>query len=342
MSGDADSAIYITGLPTGCDDDKLKEIFSKYGTVVSNKVLPPQPMRTGTAGIVSMESAEKAKWVVDNVDGTVPDGLTGPIEIKHKNKGWKSWGDDQNDGTVYISGLPEGFDDDKVKEFFEKYGPVKSAKALRPRPDKTDVAAIVSMVSVEQAKTLIENVSGTVPAGLTEPITIKAKLPSQNWDQGWGGKGGFGGGNMNPFAMMQMLYMGQQKGMGGKGWGGGGGMMGGGYGGGKGGFGGGMGGFGGKGWGGGKGSGLSNFPSDKKVWVGGLPEDVTFRELLEHFGGQGAAKFATVMKGKGAGTGGVAFGSAEEAVAAVARLNGSSLKGATIVVDVWTKKEADA
>merc|ERR1719428_1934659 len=83
--------------------------------------------------------------------------------------------------------------------------------------------------------------------------------------------------------------------------------------------------------------GLSTFPAEKKVWIGNLPEEgVTFRELQAHFPG---CKFATVMKGKGAGTGGVAFGTPEEATAAIQTLNGSVLAGATLVVDVWTKKE---
>merc|ERR1719223_1998854 len=92
---------------------------------------------------------------------------------------------------------------------------------------------------------------------------------------------------------------------------------------------------GGKGWGGG----LTSFPPEKKVWVGGLPEEgVTFKELQEHFPG---SKYATIMKGKGAGTGGVAFATAEEATAAIQTLNGSALAGATLVVDVWTKKEKE-
>merc|ERR1719486_1702390 len=92
-----------------------------------------------------------------------------------------------------------------------------------------------------------------------------------------------------------------------------------------------------KGKGKGKGGGLSSFPAERKVWIGGLPQEgVTFRELQAHFPG---CKFATVMKGKGAGTGGVAFGTPEEATAAIQTLNGSVLAGATLVVDVWTKKE---
>merc|ERR1719440_248159 len=98
----------------------------------------------------------------------------------------------------------------------------------------------------------------------------------------------------------------------------------------------------GKGWGS-RGSGLSSFPAEKKVWIGGLPEDgsIAFKDLQEHFASVGQPKFASVMKGKGAGTGGVAFATPEEATEAIAKLNGSVLQGHTLVVDVWTKREKE-
>merc|ERR1712232_118950 len=133
---------------------------------------------------------------------------------------------------------------------------------------------------------------GKIPQGLTTPVDIKAKR-SGNWS---GGGKGFGkGGYMPPWAMMQMM----QWQWGGKGKG--------------------------KGWS--RGGGLSSFSAEKKVWIGGLPEDgsIAFKDLQEHFASVGQPKFATVMKGKGAGTGGVAFGTPEEATEAIAKLNGSAL-----------------
>merc|ERR1719160_822484 len=158
---------------------------------------------------------------------------------------------------------------------------------------------MVRMGGGDQAKWLIDNLSGNVPQGLqtTGPIMIKAANPMGS---GWGK--GFGKGWM-PYPMMMMLMKGKGKG---------------------------------KGWG----FGLSDFPAEKKVWVGGLPESVTYEELRAHFSSIGSTpKFAMAMKGKGAGTGGVAFATAEEATTAIQMLNGSVLGGATIQVDVWTKKE---
>jgi RNA recognition motif-containing protein len=319
----SDAAIYVVGLPQGSDEESVKGIFGKYGTVVSCKVLAPHPQKTAAAAIVSMETSEKAKWCVDNVNGTTPEGLAAPLEVMLKNSGWQKEEPAEDAGALHVSGLPASFDDDQVKAFFQKFGPVKSVKVLKPRSDRTDAAAIVCMECADLAKTLIENPDLAQTAGLSVPLEIKAKLPSRNWGKGdwgfggWGGgKGGGKGGYGSMMAMMQMqsLFLGGGKG-GGKGWGGGG-----------------------KGWGS---SGLSSFPADKKVWVGGLPEDVTFQELREHFGGAPKAKFAVIMKGKGAGTGGVAFGEPADAAEAIASLNGSELKGSKIVVDVWTKKEKD-
>merc|ERR550537_708366 len=97
--------------------------------------------------------------------------------------------------------------------------------------------------------------------------------------------------------------------------------------------------MGGKGKGKGK-QGLNKAKPDRKVWVGNLPESVGWKELQEHFNQAGKTKWVEAFKrGAGKGTGGVAYGSADEAQKAISMLNGSVLNGQMIQVDVWTKKE---
>mmetsp|Transcript_1210 Transcript_1210/g.2502 ORF Transcript_1210/g.2502 Transcript_1210/m.2502 type:complete len:129 (-) Transcript_1210:77-463(-) len=87
----------------------------------------------------------------------------------------------------------------------------------------------------------------------------------------------------------------------------------------------------------GKGKGHRGFAIEKKVWIGGIPEGVTYKELHEHMKAAGA-KWSEVFEGNGKGTGVVCFATPEEATAAIATLNGSLLNGAPIQVDVWSKK----
>jgi len=100
-------------------------------------------------------------------------------------------------------------------------------------------------------------------------------------------------------------------------------------------------GFGGsKGKGKGKGKGLKSFKPEQKVWIGSITEGTTWKELQEHMNQAGKTKWVEVFEGKGTGTGAVAYESGDEAMNAIATLNGSILKGGPIECDVWQKPAA--
>merc|ERR1712093_480488 len=84
MSESADCTLYVTQLPAGFTEDQVKAVFGRYGIVSSVKVLPPHAEKPDVAAIVTMESPEKAKWMIENVSGKIPQGLTGPVDIKAK------------------------------------------------------------------------------------------------------------------------------------------------------------------------------------------------------------------------------------------------------------------
>merc|ERR1719506_30941 len=94
-----------------------------------------------------------------------------------------------------------------------------------------------------------------------------------------------------------------------------------------------------KGKGKGKGRGkknLSRISVDEKVWVGGLSESTTWKELEEHMNQAGKTTWVEVFK---KGTACVAYKTAEEATNAISTMNGSELGGSSIEVDVWVKEE---
>merc|ERR550534_2750070 len=91
----------------------------------------------------------------------------------------------------------------------------------------------------------------------------------------------------------------------------------------------------------GRGKGHRGFTPDKKAWIGDLPDGVSYKELHEHMKPAGA-KWVEVFEGKGKGTGVACFASPEEAAGAIAALNGSTLGGAVIQVDVWEGKPKSA
>eukprot|EP00931_Biecheleriopsis_adriatica_P008600 TRINITY_DN109754_c0_g1_i1.p1 TRINITY_DN109754_c0_g1~~TRINITY_DN109754_c0_g1_i1.p1 ORF type:complete len:258 (-),score=54.13 TRINITY_DN109754_c0_g1_i1:42-761(-) len=73
--------LYIKSLPGDSTKESVTALFSQYGSVVSCNVLPPKGDKNMCAGFVKMATVAEAKWIVENVNNNVPNGLATPIEV---------------------------------------------------------------------------------------------------------------------------------------------------------------------------------------------------------------------------------------------------------------------
>mmetsp|Transcript_43412 Transcript_43412/g.81069 ORF Transcript_43412/g.81069 Transcript_43412/m.81069 type:complete len:307 (-) Transcript_43412:100-1020(-) len=71
--------VYVNDLPAEVDDHMCKEIFGQYGTVTWLKLMPGKGKPTVSA-IVEFSTLEESQWVVENLNGNVPQGLMSPIQ----------------------------------------------------------------------------------------------------------------------------------------------------------------------------------------------------------------------------------------------------------------------
>lgn len=72
MQNPPSEALFITGLPKDCTNDFARSIFGQYGTVKDVNVLPVLAGKEAAAAIVTMTSVDDAKWIVEHVNGNVP------------------------------------------------------------------------------------------------------------------------------------------------------------------------------------------------------------------------------------------------------------------------------
>mmetsp|Transcript_12360 Transcript_12360/g.27111 ORF Transcript_12360/g.27111 Transcript_12360/m.27111 type:complete len:217 (-) Transcript_12360:26-676(-) len=86
----------------------------------------------------------------------------------------------------------------------------------------------------------------------------------------------------------------------------------------------------------GKGSPLRVQDPEKTVWIGGLPPNTHFKELLTFAQQVGPAKWAECR----GSTAAIGYPSAQDAQTAMATLNGAPFKGASLQADKWTGKAA--
>jgi len=82
MAGTPSDNLFISGLPEGFDEAALQSVFGPYGTIAQAKVMASQPGRSAAA-MIRFGSVSEAQWIVENVNGNIPQGLTEAIEVKY-------------------------------------------------------------------------------------------------------------------------------------------------------------------------------------------------------------------------------------------------------------------
>lgn len=107
QSGPPSDNLFISDLPETFDENSLRTVLGAYGNIAQCKLLPSQPGRKAAA-MVRFATVDEAKWIVDNVNGNIPQGLTEPIAVKFAmskdqkqgdgGKGWGPYGDGGKDG----------------------------------------------------------------------------------------------------------------------------------------------------------------------------------------------------------------------------------------------------
>mmetsp|Transcript_41171 Transcript_41171/g.89945 ORF Transcript_41171/g.89945 Transcript_41171/m.89945 type:complete len:443 (+) Transcript_41171:168-1496(+) len=98
----AQDNLFIAGLPMDITEDRVREMFGKYGSVVQCKVLPPQPGKADGATLVRFGDEQQAKWIVENMNGAMPEGCVQPISVRYAGSGRQ----DQGKGYGKMGGMP--------------------------------------------------------------------------------------------------------------------------------------------------------------------------------------------------------------------------------------------
>jgi len=183
------SAVFIGDLPGSVDDATIQRVFGQYGNIASFRVLPPSIRGQGNA-IVSFSSVDEATWLVNNVNGNIPTGLSTPVTIAFKSGGSSKGGSKgpqapEASETIFVGDLPAGIDDATLTRVFASYGHIKTHKVLPATASGTP--AIITFTSVDHAKFCVENLNGNIPHGLSTPVKVSYKKPKG------GGKGGLPG-----------------------------------------------------------------------------------------------------------------------------------------------------
>lgn len=165
--------VYIKNFGDDMDDDRLKELFDKYGKTLSVKVMTDPAGKSRGFGFVSYEKHEDANKAVEDMNGTELNGKTVFVgraqkkmerqaELKRKFELLKQERISRYQGVnLYIKNLDDTIDDEKLRKEFSPFGSITSAKVMLEE-GRSKGFGFVCFSSPEEATKAVTEMNGRI------------------------------------------------------------------------------------------------------------------------------------------------------------------------------------
>ncbi|NXA34307.1 EPAB protein, partial [Eudromia elegans] len=180
--------VYIKNFGDDMDDDRLREIFSKFGKTLSVKVMMDNAGRSKGFGFVNFEKHEEAQkargpslWAVADMNGKEINGrlvyvgraqkrLERQSELKRKFEQIKQERVSRYQGVnLYVKNLDDGIDDERLRKEFSPYGTITSAKVMTEGGHSKGFG-FVCFSSPEEATKAVTEMNGRIVS--TKPLYV--------------------------------------------------------------------------------------------------------------------------------------------------------------------------
>jgi len=73
----ANERVFVSGLPPDLTEDQLNSIFGAYGSLTQVRNLG-----ASRCCVLTFATVDEAKWVVENLDGNMPEGISQPVSVR--------------------------------------------------------------------------------------------------------------------------------------------------------------------------------------------------------------------------------------------------------------------
>ncbi|XP_076017800.1 polyadenylate-binding protein 4 [Genypterus blacodes] len=165
--------VYIKNFGDDMNDERLKEMFDKYGKTLSVKVMTDPTGKSRGFGFVSYEKHEDANKAVEDMNGTEFNGKTVFVgraqkkmerqaELKRKFEVLKQERISRYQGVnLYIKNLDDTIDDEKLRKEFSPFGSITSAKVMLEE-GRSKGFGFVCFSSPEEATKAVTEMNGRI------------------------------------------------------------------------------------------------------------------------------------------------------------------------------------
>uniref|UniRef100_A0A2K6T2E6 Polyadenylate-binding protein n=1 Tax=Saimiri boliviensis boliviensis TaxID=39432 RepID=A0A2K6T2E6_SAIBB len=173
--------VYIKNFGEDMDDERLKDLFGKFGPALSVKVMKDESGKSKGFGFVSFERREDAQKAVDEMNGKELSGkqiyvgraqkkVERQTELKRKFEQMKQDRITRYQGVnLYVKNLDDDIDDERLRKEFSPFGTITSAKVMMGG-GRSKGFGFVCFSSPEEATNAVTEMNGRIVA--TKPLYV--------------------------------------------------------------------------------------------------------------------------------------------------------------------------
>ncbi|UJR31523.1 hypothetical protein I4U23_019012 [Adineta vaga] len=137
-SGRRVNSIIVKNLPANYNASQLEELFSKFGRIVSSKVLPSNPNFDGGCGFVNYAEAESCGKAVENMNNFVIDRFT--LRVNHSSTRMNGGNSDRSQNGLHFNGEStderNGTSSPSIQSRFSGFRPASTLSSTNVTPSK--------------------------------------------------------------------------------------------------------------------------------------------------------------------------------------------------------------
>ncbi|XP_029298440.1 polyadenylate-binding protein 1b [Cottoperca gobio] len=173
--------VYVKNFGEDMDEEKLRDVFSKYGNAMSIRVMTDDSGKSRGFGFVSFDRHEDAQKAVDEMNGKEFNGkliyvgraqkkVERQTELKRKFEQMKQDRMTRYQGVnLYVKNLDDGIDDERLRKEFTPFGTITSAKVMM-EGGRSKGFGFVCFSSPEEATKAVTEMNGRIVA--TKPLYV--------------------------------------------------------------------------------------------------------------------------------------------------------------------------
>ncbi|GIL55010.1 hypothetical protein Vafri_10676 [Volvox africanus] len=157
--------LYVRNLPPNMDQTAVEVMFRRFGTCTGCKFFKTAAV---PYAFLRLGSPSEALAAIKAMNGTTVSGkiiLVKPAETDAVY--------DLPNENLYVRNIPVSWNEEDIRQFFEKYGPLVSVRVLPPIPTSVGQVAMVRFQQLEHAQAARDGVNATTPSGEHLPLNVK-------------------------------------------------------------------------------------------------------------------------------------------------------------------------